>query len=191
MSFISSAYNLLFDQRRFFEENTNRGLLVPGVLTILYAIVSVIFSIPALSDAAAQVPGGLGGTVVGISAVSAILYLLLTWVVVSALFFFCLKFIGYAACSFRDVLSVCGYVSGILLVSAVLTGLVSLIGTPAAVLSLLLQGVFLLWSIPVWYFGFAAVCDIPQKKLKLSIAIPIIIMVVNTVVTSAGALLAL
>ena len=71
-----------------------------------------------------------------------------------------------------------------------LTGLVSFIGTPAPVLLLLLQGVFLLWSIPVWYFGFSAVCDIPEKKLRTAVAVPVIVMAAFTIIPSAGTILA-
>ena len=106
----------------------------------------------------------------------------------SAFFFACLKFVGYAECSYKQVLEVCGYVSAILIVQSVFTGLVSLIGAAPAVLLLLFEGVFLLWSIPVWYFGFASACNIDEKKLRLSVAVPVIVM---AVITSAGVILAL
>ena len=110
-----------------------------------------------------------------------------TWVFVSAMFFACLKFIGYAECSFKDALSVCSYVSVILIISAVLTTLVWFIGTAPAILLLALQGVFLLWSIPVWYFGFASVCDIPAKKLRVCVAVPVIVMALFSLMSLIGA----
>ena len=189
MSFFASAYNLLFDQKTFFAQNKD-GIKIPAVLTIIYAVVSAVFAIPILVTAAEAIPGDFTAVVVGTGVVSSILGAVITWAIVSALFFACLKFIGYAECSFRQILSICGYVSGIMIIQAVLTGLVSFIGTPAPILLLILQGVFLLWSIPVWYFGFASVCDIPKKKLKTAVAVPVILMTAITVISSAGTLLA-
>ena len=124
----------------------------------------------------------------GTAAVSSVISAVVVWFAVSAFFFACLKFVGYAECSYKQVLEVCGYVSAILIVQSVFTGLVSLIGAAPAVLLLLFEGVFLLWSIPVWYFGFASVCNIDEKKLRLSVAVPVIVM---AVITSAGVILAL
>ncbi|MBQ3011862.1 MAG: YIP1 family protein [Methanocorpusculum sp.] len=189
MSFFVSVYNLLFDQQTFFAQNSAR-LTVPVILTILYSVISAVFAIPILLTAASAIPGDFTGLMVGVGTVSTIISGIITWVAVSALFFACLKFIGYAECSFSQILSVCGYVSGLLIVQAVLTGLVSFIGTPAPVLLLLLKGVFLLWSIPVWYFGFSSVCDIPEKKLRTAVAVPVIVMAAFTIISSAGTILA-
>lgn len=176
MSLFASLYNLLFDQKTFFAENKPNGLKIPILLTAVYAVISALASIPVLNQAAALVPAELAGVVVGTGVVSTLISAFITWVFVSAMFFACLKFIGYAECSFKQILCVCSYVSVILIISSVITLLVGFIGTAPAILLLALQGVFLLWSIPVWYFGFASVCDIPAKKLKLSVAVPVILM---------------
>ena len=189
MSFFKSAYNLLFDQKAFFENRA--GLRIPIILTLVYAVVSTVAGIPLLMSTADMIPGGMFGVLVGTAAVSSVISAVVIWFAVSAFFFACLKFIGYAECSYKQVLAVCGYVSAILILQSVFTGLVSLIGTAPAVLLLVLQGVFLLWSVPVWYFGFASVCSIPEKKLRMSVAVPVIVMALFTVITSAGAILAL
>ena len=187
MKFFASLYNLLFDQKTFFAENKPAGLKIPILVTAVYAVVSALVSIPLLGEAAALVPAELSGIIIGTGIISTLIMTFITWVFVSALFFACLKFIGYAVCSFKDILSVCSYVSVILIISSVLTLLVWFIGAAPAVLLLALQGVFLLWSIPIWYFGFAAVCDIPAKKLKMSIAVPVILMVVVSLFSLIGA----
>ena len=189
MSFFESAYNLFFDQKAFFENRD--GLKAPIIITLIYAVISAVASIPILMSTSAVVPAELFGVLVGATAVSSVISAVVVWFVVSAFFFACLKFIGYAECSYKQVLAVCGYVSAILIFQSVFTGLVSLIGTAPTVLLLVLQGVFLLWSIPVWYFGFASVCEIPEKKLKMSVAVPVIVMALFTVITSAGAILAI
>ena len=186
MSFLQSTYNLFFDQKSFFE-NRN-GLRVPIILTLVYAVVSTVAGIPIMMSTAAGIPSELFGILIGTAAVSAVISAVVVWFAVSAFFFACLKFVGYAECSYKQVLEVCGYVSAILIVQSVFTGLVSLIGAAPAVLLLLFEGVFLLWSIPVWYFGFASVCNIDEKKLRLSVAVPVIVM---AVITSAGVILAL
>lgn len=187
MNTFSSLYNLLFDQKTFFAENVPKGLKIPFLITAVYAEVSALASIPLLVDATALVPAELSGVVIGSGIVSAVIMTFVTWVFVSAMFFACLKFIGYAECSFKEILAVCSYVSVILIISAVLTTLVWFIGTAPAILLLALQGVFLLWSIPVWYFGFASVCDIPAKKLRVCVAVPVIVMVLFSLMSLIGA----
>lgn len=188
MSFFKSAYDLLFDQKVFFENMV--GLRVPIILTLVYAVISTAAGMPILMSNAAGISGGIFGLLVGVTAVSSVISAVVIWFAVSAFFFACLKFIGYAECSYKQVLSVCGYVSGILIFQSVFAGLVSLIGTAPTVLLLILQGVFLLWSVPVWYFGFASVCDIHEKKLRMSVAVPVIVMALFTVISSAGSILA-
>lgn len=187
MRTFASLYNLLFDQKTFFAENKPNGLNIPILITAVYAVISALVSIPLLNQAAALVPAELSGMIIGTGVVSAVISAFVTWVFVSAMFFACLKFIGYAVCSFKDILSVCSYVSVILIISSILTLLIGFIGNAPAILLLALQGVFLLWSIPVWYFGFAAVCDIPAKKLKVSVAVPVILMVVVSLFSLIGA----
>ena len=142
MSFFKSAYNLLFDQKAFFENRA--GLAVPVILTLVYADVSTVAGIPLLMSTADMIPGEMFGVLVGTAAVSSVISAVVIWFAVSAFFFACLKFIGYAECSYKQVLAVCGYVSAILILQSVFTGLVSLIGTAPAVLLLVLQGVFAL-----------------------------------------------
>ena len=189
MSFFFFLYNLLFDQKAFFENRA--GLRIPIILTLVYAVISTAAGIPIIISTAAGISEGIFGMLVGITVVSSVISAVVVWVAVSAFFFACLKFIGYAECSYKQVLAVCGYVSAVLILQSVFTGLVSLIGTAPTVLLLILQGVFLLWSVPVWYFGFASVCSIPEKKLRMSVAVPVIVMALFTVISSAGAILAL
>lgn len=188
MNFFASAYNLLFDQKTFFAQNAGKGLLLPAVLTVVCAVVSALLAIPALQSAASVVPFG-GGAVLAAGVFAMVFDVFLNWVVVSALFFASLKFIGYAKCTYKQSLAVCGYVSVIILVQTVLLSLVGMIGSPLPVLTLLLQGVFLLWSVPVWYFGFASLCDVPEKKLRTVVAVPVIVMAAFAVISSAGTIL--
>lgn len=188
MNFFASAYNLLFDQKTFFSQNAGKGLRLPAVLTVVCAVVSALLALPALLSASSVIPVG-GDAVVAVGVFTVVFNVFLNWVVVSALFFASLKFIGYAECSYKQSLAVCGYVSAIILVQTVLLSLVGMIGSPLPVLTLLLQGVFLLWSVPVWYFGFAALCEVPAKKLRTVVAVPVIVMAAVSVISSAGTLL--
>lgn len=187
MHIFSSLYNLLFDQKTFFSGNAPSGLKIPILVTALYAVVSALVSIPLLSEAAALVPAELSGIIIGTGVVSSLIGTFISWVFVSVLFFACLKFIGYAACSFKDVLAVCGYVSVISGISAVLTVLVWFIGPAPAVLLVVLELVFLLWSVPVWYFGFSAVCDVPAKKMRVCVAVPAVLMAAVSLLSLIGA----
>lgn len=187
MSLFASLYNLLFDQKTFFKENAPKGLKVPLLITAVYALAAGLLSLPALIMASSAIPAGMGGAVVVTGVITTVFTIFITWIFVSLLFFACLKFIGYAECSFKDVLSICSYVSVILIISTVFMMLLGLIGTAPAILLLALEGVFLLWSIPVWYFGFASITNIPEKKLKLCIAIPVILMVVSSLFSLIGA----
>ncbi len=189
MNFVQSAYNLLFDQKAFFSQKRD-GLKNPLLITLIYAVVSCIAALPTLYDAGLLMPDGLGVIVIVTGIISGFFSIVLSWVVVSAIFFGCLKFIGYAECDFKQVLAICGYVSGILLISSVFTGLISVIGVANAAALLILSGVFLLWSVPVWYYGFKTICDIPEKKLKNVVAVPVILMTLVAVVSNIGVLFA-
>lgn len=194
MSLLQSTYNLLFDSKRFFEETKIEKIGKPLLITIIYAVVSSLVTIPTLLMASSAVPavGGidLGGVIIVSGVISTIFTVIISWILVALIFFALLKIIGYATCKYGQVLSVCGYVSAILMIESILMGLIALIGNVPSVVTLILNGVFLLWSIPVWYFGFASISpETPEKKLKLAIAIPVIIMVLFTIISSAGTML--
>ena len=71
MSFFKSAYNLLFDQKAFFENRA--GLRIPIILTLVYALISTAAGIPLLISTADMIPGGMFGVLVGTAAVSSVI----------------------------------------------------------------------------------------------------------------------
>jgi len=164
--------NLLFDQKQFFEE-CPKGLLIPSVITLLYALITIIFSIP--GDALIAV----------ITVISVVIAVFISWVIVAALFFAGVKFIGYATCTFKQVLAVTGYASAILAIGSLFSGLVSLIGTIDPIANLVLQGAVMFWCIPIWIYGIASITELPPKKVFTCILIPIIIMIVFSIISYA------
>ncbi len=160
---------LLFDQKQFFEE-CPKGLLLPALITLLYMLISIVFILP-----------GNVFTVV-ITVISAIIEVFLSWVIVVGLFLAGVKIMGYAKCTFKQMLAVTGYASAILAIGALLSGLVGLIGTIDPLASLALQGAVLFWCIPVWIYGITSITDLPPKKVFTCILIPIILMIIMSIV---------
>ncbi len=186
MNILTGLSHLLFNQKEFFEHDAPKGIKLPLLITVIYSFVAILSTLPAVSGLMTSVPDGLGGVIIVTSVVSTVITILISWLIVALIFFALVKIIGYATCSYKDVLGVTGYVSALLIIYSLITYLVSFIGTPNTLVTLILSGVFLLWSIPVWYFGLLSVCgDIPRKKIIISIAIPVIIMVITSVVSYA------
>jgi len=161
---------LLFDQKQFFEE-CPKGLLIPALITLLYTLISIVFILP--GDALTAV----------ITVLSAVIGVFLSWAIVAELFLAGVKIIGHAKCTFKQMLTVTGYASGIMAIGAVLSGLVGLIGTIDPIVTLALQGAVLFWCIPVWVFGIASITELPPKKIFTCILIPIILMIVLSIVS--------
>jgi len=159
---------LLFDQKQFFEE-CPKGLLIPALLTLLYTLISIVFVLP-------------GDVLMAVIAIlSAIIAVFLSWVIVAGLFLAGVKIIGYAKCTFKQMLTVTGYASAIMVIGALLSGLVGLIGTVDPIVTLLVQGAALFWCIPVWVFGIASITELPPNKVFICILIPIILMIVISI----------
>ena len=161
---------LLFDQKQFFEE-CPKGLLIPVLITLAYTLLSIVFLIPA--DPFMAVMTVIGG-VIGV---------FISWAVVAGMFLAGVKLIGYAKCTYKQMLAVTGYASAILAIGALLTGLVGLIGTVDPLMNLAVQGALMFWCIPVWVFGIASITELPPKKVFTCILIPIILMIVMSVVS--------
>jgi len=161
---------LLFDQKQFFEE-APKGLLIPALITLLYSLISIAFIIT--GDVLTVVITVIGG-IIGV---------FLSWAIVAGMFLAGAKLIGYAKCTFKQMLAVTGYASAILAIGALLSGLVGLVGTVDTLVSLAVQGAVLFWCIPVWVFGIASITELPPKKVFTCILIPIILMIAMTVVS--------
>ncbi len=161
---------LLFDQKQFFEE-CPKGILIPALITLLYSLLAVVFILPGdVMTAVITVIGGIIGVFI-------------SWAVVAGIFLAGVKVIGYAKCTFKQMLAVTGYASAILAIGALLSGLVGLVGTVDPLVTLAVQGAVLFWSIPVWIFGIASITELPPKKVFTCILIPIILMIAMTVVS--------
>ncbi len=107
---------LLFDQKQFFEE-APKGLLIPALITLLYSLISIAFIIP--GDVMTAV----------ITVIVGVIGIFLSWAIVAGLFLAGVKLLGYAKCTFKQMLAVTGYASAILAIGALLSGLVGLVGT--------------------------------------------------------------
>ncbi|MDO5844758.1 MAG: YIP1 family protein [Methanocorpusculum sp.] len=186
MNIITGFKNLLFNQKAFFAD-APKGFLVPVLITLIYAVVAVIASLPALTPTLNTV-GELAGFVIGVTVVSTIIVIFATWIIVSLIFFACVKVIGYAKCSFKEMLRVISYPAVILTISSVITGLITLIGTPNAIATLILSGAFLVWTIPIWVFGIQSITEMEVKKIVKCIAAPVIIMIIITIVSTVMAM---
>lgn len=173
MNMKNAVNYLLFDQKQFFA-GAPKGLLIPVLLTLLYSLVSIIFILP--GDALAAM----------ITIISAVIGIFVSWAVVAAMFLVGVKLIAHAKCSFKQMFTVIGYASGILVIGALLSGLIGLIGTPDPLATLALQGAVLFWCIPVWIYGIASITDIEPKKVLTCIIVPIIVMIIVTLISFAS-----
>lgn len=164
----NAIINLLFDQKQFFAEGRT-GLLIPVLITLAYTLLSIVFLIPA--DPFMAVMTVIGG-VIGV---------FISWAVVAGMFLAGVKLIGYAKCTYKQMLAVTGYASAILAIGAVLTGAVGLLGTIDPLMNLAVQGALMFWCIPVWVFGIASITDLAPKKVFTCILVPMILMIVMSV----------
>ncbi|WP_304910541.1 Yip1 family protein [Methanocorpusculum sp.] len=170
MNMKNAVKYLLFDQKQFFEESP-KGLLIPALITLIYSLLAVVFILP----------GDIFTAV--ITVVAGIIGIFISWAVVAGLFLAGVKILGYAKCTFKQMLAVTGYASAILAIGALLSGLVGLVGTIDPIVSLALQGAVMFWCIPVWIFGIASITELPPKKVFTCILIPIILMIVMSIVS--------
>lgn len=177
-SFPGKCSNLFFNQRVFFEEDASLKAGIPFLLTLGYAVLAAISAYIAASGLDVSI--GIAG------AAGAGFTVLIAWILLSLVFLISLKVIGRAACTYKNVLCVCGYVSALMMFETLLTLILSLIGAANPVVLLLLSGVFLLWSIPVWYFGFRASAASSDKRVMISVIVPVIIMAIVTIINSLG-----
>jgi len=161
---------LLFDQKQFFEE-APKGLLIPALITLLYTFITFGFILT--GDVLTMIITVIGG-IIGV---------FLSWMIVAGLFLAGVKLIGYAKCTFKQMLAVTGYASAILAIGALLSGLVGLVGTIDPLVTLAMQGAVMFWCIPVWIFGIASITELPPKKVFNCILIPIILMIAMSVVS--------
>lgn len=179
MNLINSVKNLLFNPTEFFK-TAPKGFFVPILVTLIYAAVSVIVSLPTYLSIAGTHPN-LAAVIAGTSIVSAVIVIFVTWILLSLFFFGCLKIIGYAKCSYKEVLKVVSYGAVPLTIQVIVTWLIGFIGTPEPVLTIILSGAFLIWTIPIWIAGFESITDIPRQKIITCVMIPVIVMVIVTI----------
>ena len=170
MNIKNAIIYLLFDQKQFFAE-CPKGLLIPVLITLLYTLLSIVFILPA--DPLIAIITVIGG-VIGV---------FVSWAVVAGMFLAGVKIIGYAKCTYKEMLAVTGYASAILAIGALLTGAVGLIGTVDTLMSLAVQGALMFWCIPVWVFGIASITELAPNKVFTCILVPMILMIVMSVVS--------
>lgn len=168
--------NLFLNPRVFFEEDASQKITVPLLLTLGYAVLSALAAVVAASPLN-QPENYIGAVGAGFS-------VFISWILVSLLFLISLKVIGHAASKYTDILRASGYVSGIMMMHALLLIIINLIGIPNQFVLLLLSGVFLLWSIPIWYYGFRATASCPDKKLMTSVIVPVVIMAIISIIST-------
>lgn len=168
--------NIFLNPRVFFEEDESQKITVPLLLTLGYAVLSALATVIAASP--------LNQSESYIGAVGAGFSVFISWILVSLLFFISLKVIGHVASKYIDILRASGYVSGLMMLHALLLIIINLIGIPNHFVLLILSGVFLLWSIPIWYYGFRATAACPDKKLMISVIVPVVIMAVISIIST-------
>ncbi|HJJ97340.1 MAG TPA: YIP1 family protein [Methanocorpusculum sp.] len=162
MEITNATKTLLFTQQQFFQnESFHRRLALPALLTILYAGTAAAFA------AGMNVSGLAGHFVLN----------LIAWPLIAALFYFFLRVIGHARCGYVPVLAVTGYAAVPLLIGTVLTGVISsTVGGFSGVLTALMSAAVLLWCIPIWVYGIAAVTNLPVKSVLFLLIIPVLLI---------------
>jgi len=187
MNIFTRTGDLLFDQKKFFAEEKSKkvgwAFLIVLIAGIISAIVTYFTVIPEVPDNVNL--AGMEQILKISSVISTFITVIIAWLLISLLFFICLKLFGHSDCKFSGVLRVQGYAVGLSILETILVFLVSFIGTPAPLATLLLALVFYAWSIPIWFFGFKAISTkISGKGLWVSILVPVIIMAIISVISS-------
>ncbi|MDO5845789.1 MAG: YIP1 family protein [Methanocorpusculum sp.] len=180
MNFFPIA-NLFLHPKKFYEQNAvngdaPRGLLISALLTLIYSILSSAALIPAVIRVlqSGEVQAGLENAVIATTISLQILSIFVEWAIVALWFFLFLRYISSARCTYTQVLAVTGYVSAILSIGAIVSGVAAILYAGAAPLyaSFLITSIFLVWSIPLWYFGCSSICSgVPKKEIVCSIAL--------------------
>jgi len=188
MNIFKRTGDLLFDQKKFFAEEKSKKVGWAFLIVVISGIIAAIVAYFATNNSVeimANIPAGMGGIAVASSIISAFISTIIGWLLVSLLFFICLKLFGHSDCKYSGVLRVQGYVMGLCILETVFLFLVSFIGAPAPIATLLLAYAFMAWSIPIWFFGFKSISTkISRKGLWASILVPVIIIAVITIFTS-------
>jgi len=187
MNIFTRTADLLFDQKKFFAEEKSKKVRWAFLIVLIAGIIAGIISYFTLTNSIVTTAnlGPMGGIITVSTVVMAIITVIILWLVISLAFFICLKLFGHSDCKFGGVLRVQGYVVGLTILETILVFLVSFIGTPAPIATLLLALVFYAWSIPIWFFGFKSISTkITTKGVWISILVPVIIMAIITIFTS-------
>lgn len=162
MEITNATKTLLFTQQQFFRNESFHGrIALPALLIILYAGTAAVFT------AGVNVSGLAGNFVLN----------LIAWPLVAALFYFFLRVMGHVECGYVPVLAVTGYAAVPLLIGTVLTGIISsTVGGFSGVLTALMSAAILLWCIPIWVYGIAAVTNLPVKSVLVLLIIPVLLI---------------
>lgn len=182
MNILIELKNLLIDQREFFK-TAPKGLKIPFLITLIYALISSIASIPPLMTVADSLKGNMGTAVIIISVLSVIISAFIVWIFVSLMFFISLRLFGKINCKFEDVMGVVSYGAVPLSIEVIITSLISLIGTPDPLAALLLSGAILFWTVPIWVFGFQSITDEPENKIMKCVIAVVIVMAAATLIS--------
>ena len=177
MSVFTKIKNLFIEPALFFE-NPKRGLAVPFIITLVYAVISALCALPGVKDAlklTAEMGVPLDGmeTVMYVTTgVSAFFTVFVTWIAMSLLFLITLKIFAKSAINFKEVLNVTSYGAIPLAICAGLECLIGLfVGTPLSWASLVLSAAVLFMTMPIWVKGFAAFEAGPEKKILVSVIV--------------------
>lgn len=184
MTFAVAITSLLFDPKSFFADPATTGSLrMPGVFTIIYAVLMAVV-IAMASGKSAELFGmsDLAGMLQGVGVVTGFFTVLISWIVITAIFFVFIKFMTHTQSGLKPFLAVTGYASLPLLVGTVLMLLVTTVfpGAFDGWAGFLLSLAVLIWCLPIWGYGFAAAGSIPVRAVVLAIAIPLLVMIAYT-----------
>ncbi len=206
----TSLLTLVTNPRAFFESLEERpvGLLVPALFVLLTALISAVSAYQISAIVAQMMPQlrGMGPVIGGIGAISALVVVLLMWVIYTAIFFaISMAFNGRG--DFGRLLSYVGYgflpqaiggIVALVLSWSLLSNLrvpsitdpamisewtQSLMKDPSMRLASAISLLFLLWSANIWIFGVRSGRKLSTRDAVITVGIPVLLYVLYTIYT--------
>lgn len=187
--------NLFIEPALFFENPKNK-LGKPFLITLAYAVIAAVCTIPNINvmAAAAPMPGlsteDAKSMMMAGSAAGAFFMTFVAWFAMSLLFFIALKIFARPSISLKKTMNITAYGAVPLACAAIIEALITLLGSPYPWASIILDAAVLFLTIPIWVKGFEAFGAGPEKKVLTAViiaaAIAGIVVLISTISTLIG-----
>lgn len=196
MSIVKSIRNLFIEPALFFENYTKRGLGIPILITLVYAVLAAACAYFTFMQTSSVLPVEIPGVsaqemmpvLAGGAAASAFFTAVIAWIAMSILFLIALKLFckqpaGKTPLRFKDILHITAYGAFPLALSAIIEMLISFTGAPNSWATLILSAAVLFLTIPIWVKGFENIGAGPEKKVLTAVIAACVIPALFTVIT--------